>query len=265
MRSARTSGAQLCVSGSHSKILLLSPVGTGASAHETSLLHSCCCYLAHGHHPGHSTHSVRISGAQLCVSGSHDRVVLPPVGTGAVVTQACCTPADAAAAASSRVVLYGMYACTAPTRCWPVSARTDRQSLHCGRQLAADQAHDQAVPAVLLCARAPTFSPGVCLQHGASLLHKTWLTLSKLMVWLAWNATKLSHMTVLHRPLLDLMVSIKGGVHFDLVKRVLRDISRSGQAPEEIIQQVCLASHDRQAQLRLTTGSSSPEVLRVGA
>ena len=40
------------------------------------------------------------------------------------------------------------------------------------------------------------------------------------------------------RSLLDLRVSITGGVHFDLVKRVLRDISRSGQAPEEIIQQV---------------------------
>lgn len=40
------------------------------------------------------------------------------------------------------------------------------------------------------------------------------------------------------RPLLDLRVSITGGVHFDLVKRVLRDINRSGQAPEEIIQQV---------------------------
>ncbi|KAI8104527.1 hypothetical protein M9434_003082 [Picochlorum sp. BPE23] len=39
-------------------------------------------------------------------------------------------------------------------------------------------------------------------------------------------------------PLLDLKVSITGGVHFDLVKRVLRDIDRSGQAPEEIIQQV---------------------------
>ena len=39
-------------------------------------------------------------------------------------------------------------------------------------------------------------------------------------------------------PLLDLRVSITGGVHFDLVKRVLRDIDRSGQAPEEIIQQV---------------------------
>ena len=34
-------------------------------------------------------------------------------------------------------------------------------------------------------------------------------------------------------------MSITGGVHFDLVKRVLRDINRSGQAPEEIIQQVC--------------------------
>lgn len=44
---------------------------------------------------------------------------------------------------------------------------------------------------------------------------------------------------VLHacRPLEDLRVSITGGVHFDLVKRVLRDINRSGQAPEEIIQQ----------------------------
>ncbi|KAL4451982.1 hypothetical protein ABPG75_007644 [Micractinium tetrahymenae] len=40
------------------------------------------------------------------------------------------------------------------------------------------------------------------------------------------------------RPLLDLRVSITGGVHFDLVKRVLRDINRSGQAPEEIIQQI---------------------------
>ncbi|XAR51260.1 Uridine kinase [Bertholletia excelsa] len=40
------------------------------------------------------------------------------------------------------------------------------------------------------------------------------------------------------RPLLDLRVSITGGVHFDLVKRVLRDIQRAGQEPEEIIQQI---------------------------
>ncbi|KAL5544840.1 hypothetical protein UlMin_008624 [Ulmus minor] len=40
------------------------------------------------------------------------------------------------------------------------------------------------------------------------------------------------------RPLLDLRVSITGGVHFDLVKRVLRDIQRAGQAPEEIIYQI---------------------------
>ena len=40
------------------------------------------------------------------------------------------------------------------------------------------------------------------------------------------------------RPLLDLRVSVTGGVHFDLVKRVLRDITRSGQAPEAIIQQI---------------------------
>ncbi|KAJ8760613.1 hypothetical protein K2173_015280 [Erythroxylum novogranatense] len=40
------------------------------------------------------------------------------------------------------------------------------------------------------------------------------------------------------RPLLNLRVSVKGGVHFDLVKRVLRDIQRAGQEPEEIIQQI---------------------------
>ncbi|XP_038693341.1 inorganic pyrophosphatase TTM2-like isoform X2 [Tripterygium wilfordii] len=40
------------------------------------------------------------------------------------------------------------------------------------------------------------------------------------------------------RPLLDLRVSVTGGVHFDLVKRVLRDIQRAGLAPEEIIYQI---------------------------
>lgn len=40
------------------------------------------------------------------------------------------------------------------------------------------------------------------------------------------------------KPLLDLRVSITGGVHFDLVKRVLRDVNRSGQGPDEIIQQI---------------------------
>mmetsp|Transcript_3424 Transcript_3424/g.8521 ORF Transcript_3424/g.8521 Transcript_3424/m.8521 type:complete len:699 (+) Transcript_3424:98-2194(+) len=40
------------------------------------------------------------------------------------------------------------------------------------------------------------------------------------------------------RDRMDLRVSITGGVHFDLVKRVLRDISRSGQQPQEIIQQI---------------------------
>ncbi|PIA63369.1 hypothetical protein AQUCO_00201008v1 [Aquilegia coerulea] len=40
------------------------------------------------------------------------------------------------------------------------------------------------------------------------------------------------------RPFLDLRVSVTGGVHFDLVKRVLRDIQRAGQAPEEIIHQI---------------------------
>ncbi|KAB2053544.1 hypothetical protein ES319_A12G194700v1 [Gossypium barbadense] len=40
------------------------------------------------------------------------------------------------------------------------------------------------------------------------------------------------------RPLIDLRVSVTGGVHFDLVKRVLRDIQRAGQEPEEIIHQI---------------------------
>nr|KJB50496.1 hypothetical protein B456_008G174100 [Gossypium raimondii] len=38
--------------------------------------------------------------------------------------------------------------------------------------------------------------------------------------------------------MLDLRVSVTGGVHFDLVKRVLRDIQRAGQEPEEIIHQI---------------------------
>jgi uridine kinase len=40
------------------------------------------------------------------------------------------------------------------------------------------------------------------------------------------------------RPQLDLRVAITGGVHRDLIKRVLRDVTRSGQAPEEIITQI---------------------------
>lgn len=40
------------------------------------------------------------------------------------------------------------------------------------------------------------------------------------------------------RPFLDLRVSVTGGVHFDLVKRVLRDIQRAGQEPAEIIHQI---------------------------
>ncbi|KAG9448663.1 hypothetical protein H6P81_008628 [Aristolochia fimbriata] len=40
------------------------------------------------------------------------------------------------------------------------------------------------------------------------------------------------------RNVVDLRVSVTGGVHFDLVKRVLRDIQRAGQEPEEIIHQI---------------------------
>lgn len=40
------------------------------------------------------------------------------------------------------------------------------------------------------------------------------------------------------RPVLDLRVSVTGGVHFDLVKRVIRDVQRAGQEPEEIIHQI---------------------------
>lgn len=47
------------------------------------------------------------------------------------------------------------------------------------------------------------------------------------------------------RPLLDLRVSVTGGVHFDLVKRVFRDIQRAGQAPQEIIHQISETVHSR--------------------
>ncbi|XP_028768634.1 inorganic pyrophosphatase TTM2 [Neltuma alba] len=40
------------------------------------------------------------------------------------------------------------------------------------------------------------------------------------------------------RPLLDLRISVTGGIHFDLVKRVIRDIQRAGQQPAEIIHQI---------------------------
>ena len=45
------------------------------------------------------------------------------------------------------------------------------------------------------------------------------------------------------RPQLDLRVAITGGVHRDLIKRVLRDVTRSGQAPEEIITQITETVH----------------------
>eukprot|EP00232_Nephroselmis_pyriformis_P024867 CAMPEP_0182870914 /NCGR_PEP_ID=MMETSP0034_2-20130328/10810_1 /TAXON_ID=156128 /ORGANISM="Nephroselmis pyriformis, Strain CCMP717" /LENGTH=665 /DNA_ID=CAMNT_0025003431 /DNA_START=74 /DNA_END=2067 /DNA_ORIENTATION=+ len=37
---------------------------------------------------------------------------------------------------------------------------------------------------------------------------------------------------------LDLTVSIHGGVHFDLIKRIQRDLSRSEQNPQEVVQQI---------------------------
>lgn len=40
------------------------------------------------------------------------------------------------------------------------------------------------------------------------------------------------------RPLLDLRISVTGGIHFDLVKRVIRDVQRAGQQPAEIIHQI---------------------------
>ncbi|KYR01765.1 adenylate cyclase domain-containing protein [Tieghemostelium lacteum] len=40
------------------------------------------------------------------------------------------------------------------------------------------------------------------------------------------------------RDLLDLKISISGGVHFDLIKRVFRDVHRTGQQPHESIQQI---------------------------
>ncbi|EAL65762.1 adenylate cyclase domain-containing protein [Dictyostelium discoideum AX4] len=40
------------------------------------------------------------------------------------------------------------------------------------------------------------------------------------------------------RHLLDLRVSISGGVHFDLIKRIFRDVHRTGQQPHESLQQI---------------------------
>ncbi|EFA80052.1 adenylate cyclase domain-containing protein [Heterostelium album PN500] len=40
------------------------------------------------------------------------------------------------------------------------------------------------------------------------------------------------------RDLLDLRISISGGVHFDLIKRIFRDVSRTGQQPHESLQQI---------------------------
>lgn len=45
------------------------------------------------------------------------------------------------------------------------------------------------------------------------------------------------------RPLLDLRVSVTGGVHLDLIKRVIRDIQRAGQEPQEIIHQISETVH----------------------
>ena len=40
------------------------------------------------------------------------------------------------------------------------------------------------------------------------------------------------------RPWLDLTVSVHGGVHFDLIKRIQRDVARCGQTAQEIIAQI---------------------------
>ncbi|EGG18413.1 adenylate cyclase domain-containing protein [Cavenderia fasciculata] len=40
------------------------------------------------------------------------------------------------------------------------------------------------------------------------------------------------------RDLLDLRISISGGVHFDLIKRIFRDVHRTGQQPHESLQQI---------------------------
>lgn len=64
------------------------------------------------------------------------------------------------------------------------------------------------------------------------------------------------------RPLLDLRVSVTGGVHFDLVKRVLRDIQRAGQAPEEIIHQISETVYFAYCQLNILTIIWGPSFLK---
>ncbi|KAK9166747.1 hypothetical protein Scep_001938 [Stephania cephalantha] len=61
------------------------------------------------------------------------------------------------------------------------------------------------------------------------------------------------------RPLLDLRVSITGGVHFNLVKRVLRDIQRADQEPEEDhIQQISETHQIRRRQKLTQTTPDQP-------
>jgi len=45
-------------------------------------------------------------------------------------------------------------------------------------------------------------------------------------------------MNELLRPLYDITISVSGGIHFDIVKRMLRDIIRVGQNPSELINQI---------------------------
>jgi uridine kinase len=44
------------------------------------------------------------------------------------------------------------------------------------------------------------------------------------------------HDTIL--PLIDLKIAVSGGVHYDLVKRVFRDIQRTGQDANEVVKQI---------------------------
>jgi uridine kinase len=65
------------------------------------------------------------------------------------------------------------------------------------------------------------------------------------------------------RPFLDLKIAISGGVHADLVSRVFRDIQRTGQQMQEIMQQITETVGLHRACLHRSTTSRRAAPLRV--
>ncbi|KAH0938466.1 LOW QUALITY PROTEIN: hypothetical protein HID58_005927, partial [Brassica napus] len=65
------------------------------------------------------------------------------------------------------------------------------------------------------------------------------------------------------RPFLDLRVSVTGGVHFDLVKRVLRDIQRAGQEPEKSFIKYLRRGFQNPTYILKSTKAVTPEQMKA--